>query len=121
MPSYLDFLNKLLAIGGKLPQLWPIVLQVIDLFQQAIVILGVQTKLMGAESPSHGLSTQEHDAEQQVATVFAQHEGGKGAIGDGSLIQALRNAWTFISSNPALLQIVQILLGLFLKPPTPTA
>ena len=115
--SYADFLSKLLALGAKLPLLWPIILHVIDDFQQAWQIINGPPKLMGAES-GQSFSAAETDAEAQVAAIFDQHEPKTfGAIGDGSIIDMLRTAFAFLRASPILMEIVRLFLDSLLKSP----
>jgi hypothetical protein len=112
--SRLDFFNALIALGAKLPQAWPIIFQIIELLQQLAVIFGIQPKLMGAESEHSLSSNEEIQAQEKILTLFNESKTF-GAIGDGSIIEMIRNAWAFIQSNPMLLQIVTSVLAYLLK------
>lgn len=114
----LDWLNQLIALGAKLPLLWPLILQFIDLWQQAYTILVGPPKLMGEESFG-AVSDDEAAAEVKVEALLAGPDQKFGAIGDGSIIKMLRDAFALIQQYPALMQLIQLLIASWLKLPKP--
>jgi len=110
LATYQDFLTALIAIGNKIPQLVPILLAIIDQVQQAIAIIqGHPAHAFGAGEFSP--SADEAALEGQLVAAAGEHPKGTfGAIGDGTLIEVIRQVWLFIKDNPELMQLILTLL-----------
>lgn len=101
--SYLTFLQKLLALGDKLPAIFAAVQKIIADVQALIALVspapvadtGLQFTAVGAD---------EETAELAVAKAI----GGDTGLFD---LSALRAVFQFLRDNPALLELVKLLLG----------
>ena len=105
--SYRDFLSLLLALGPKLPQLWPVLMA----WVAATRTLIEEAKKLIPDSPAPsppGTLSDFHVAvdEAEMETVIGAHVAGPTAAFDGSV---LRSAWQFLQAHP---QLVSLLLSL---------
>ena len=116
--NYAQLLQWLLAFGAKLPQILSLVQQLIALFQSNANLFAhpVAAHASLALSAPHG-----HDAdaecaalEQQVLAHYKSHGPHHvySAIGDGSILAALRNIMAFIKENPQIWAFIIKLLPL---------
>lgn len=104
--DYLAFLQKLIALGDKLPQFLVIVK---DLMQAVTEGVAKLAELLGAKPAiSHNapeITPEVLAAEGQLAALLpVEHSAGEhGKIGDGTLLRA---AWAFFQANPWILQLL---------------
>ncbi len=119
--TYAQLLQWLLAFGAKLPQIVSLVQQLIALFQSnasmfahsfaahEVIPLG-----SGAELLIPHPDAEIHALEQKVLAAYKSHGPHHlfSAIGDGSILAALRNIMAFIKENPQIWAFIVKLLPL---------
>ena len=110
MATYKDFLTALLALGAKLPQLVPILLAIIDQIQQAIVIIQGSAKTFGAAADFQPTAKEVALEGELMVAAGTMPKGTFGAIGDGTLIQLVRQIWSFLKDNPEIMAFILSLL-----------
>lgn len=100
--SYLEFLTKLIALGDKLPAAFAIVQRIIASVKE---LMG----LFATAPPDDGLAFTAIGADEEAAELaVAQSLAGDGALFD---LATLRAVFQFLRDNPALLELVKLLLG----------
>lgn len=105
--KYLELLKLLLAFGPKLQEVWPLILQAIELFK------AIAAKIAPAAVADSGLQLVEATAEEsQAEAELAQALSAPGSESafDGS---RLRSLIAIFQSLPELVGIFKTIIGLF--------
>ena len=99
--TYLQFLTLLASLGAKLPAVLAALQALADWYKTYVVPLlpAASRKLKAAKAPT----AKELKAESAVVAAMKLHGPRTRAIGDGSILKAIRSLWDFIQANPALL------------------
>lgn len=93
--NYLELLRKLVALGSKLPDVWPKLVQVFTLIQEIAVALGFNSAGDSAGTLNMEAASEEESAlEAQVGQLLAAP--GAEAAWDGSRLRAL---WKFMQDT----------------------
>ncbi len=114
--TYAQFLTWLLAFGAKVPQLISLIQQIIGLFTTNASMFAhavVPHTLVPLHDGPHE-DPECHALEQKVLAACKSHGPHHlfSAIGDGSILAALRNIAAFIKENPQIWAFIVKLLPL---------
>lgn len=115
--SYVEILKKLIALGDKAPQLFAVVMAIVEQIKIGLAIINGDAEpvaLMGASAELAGfdVTAEELEAEAQFEAVMSANGPPMGAGGGLiSLIGLARTLAKFIKEHPEYVDLIKSLLG----------